>query len=31
MQINVSGHQVAVTPALRDYAVGKLERIVRHF
>ena len=31
MQINVSGHQVAVTPALRDYATGKLERIVRHF
>ncbi|MHB8447333.1 MAG: ribosome hibernation-promoting factor, HPF/YfiA family [Rudaea sp.] len=31
MQINVSGHQVAVTPALRDYAAGKLERIVRHF
>ena len=31
MQINVSGHQVAVTPALHDYAVGKLERIVRHF
>lgn len=31
MQITVSGHQVAVTPALRDYAVGKLERIVRHF
>ena len=31
MQINVSGHQVAVTPALREYATGKLERIVRHF
>ena len=31
MQINVSGHQVAVTPALRDYSAGKLERIVRHF
>lgn len=31
MQINVSGHQVAVTPALRDYATTKLERIVRHF
>ena len=27
MQINVSGHQVAVTPALRDYAAGKLERL----
>ena len=31
MQINVSGHQVAVTPALHDYATGKLERVVRHF
>ncbi|HMM56627.1 MAG: ribosome-associated translation inhibitor RaiA [Xanthomonadales bacterium PRO7] len=31
MQINVSGHQVVVTPALRDYATGKLERVVRHF
>jgi len=31
MQITVSGHQVAVTPALRGYAVGKFDRIVRHF
>jgi len=31
MQIIVNGHQVAVTPALRDYATGKLDRIVRHF
>jgi putative sigma-54 modulation protein len=31
MQITVSGHQVAVTPALHDYVVAKLERIVRHF
>ncbi len=31
MQINVSGHQVAVTPALHDYVIGKLDRIVRHF
>ena len=31
MQIQVSGHQVALTPALRDYATGKLGRIVRHF
>ena len=30
MQINVSGHQVVVTPALNDYVVGKLERVVRH-
>ena len=31
MQIIVNGHQVAVTPALKDYATGKLDRIVRHF
>jgi putative sigma-54 modulation protein len=31
MQIQVSGHQVAVTHALRDYVIGKLNRIVRHF
>ena len=31
MQIQVSGHQVAVTPALRDYVNGKFNRIVRHF
>jgi ribosome hibernation promoting factor len=31
MQMQVSGHQVAITPALRDYATGKFNRIVRHF
>jgi putative sigma-54 modulation protein len=31
MQIQVSGHQVEVTPALREYAVAKLERVTRHF
>lgn len=31
MQITVSGHQVVVTSALRDYVVAKLDRIVRHF
>lgn len=31
MQINVSGHQVNVTPALRDYVTSKFDRIVRHF
>lgn len=29
MQINVKGHQVEVTAALRDYATGKFERITR--
>ncbi len=31
MQINVKGHQVEVTPALRDYAQGKFERVTRVF
>ncbi|MEO8669792.1 MAG: ribosome-associated translation inhibitor RaiA [Tahibacter sp.] len=31
MQINVSGHQVDVTPALRSYVESKFERILRHF
>lgn len=31
MQINVKGHQVEVTAALRDYATAKFERITRHF
>lgn len=31
MQIKISGHQIEVTPALREYIESKLERIVRHF
>ena len=31
MQIHVSGHQVDVTPALREYVVNKFERLARHF
>jgi putative sigma-54 modulation protein len=31
MNLNVSGHHVEVTPALRGYLQGKLERITRHF
>jgi len=31
MQINVSGHHVEVTPALRTYVTSKLQRIERHF
>ena len=31
MQIVVKGHQVEVTQALHDYAVGKFERVTRHF
>jgi|SRR5690606_22731222 putative sigma-54 modulation protein len=31
MQIQVTGHHMDVTPALRDYAVSKMDRIVRVF
>lgn len=30
MQINVTGHHVDVTPPLRDYLTGKMERVIRH-
>ena len=31
MQINLSGHHVDVTPALKDYVTSKLQRLERHF
>ncbi len=31
MQINISGHHVDVTPALRDYVTSKLSKLQRHF
>jgi putative sigma-54 modulation protein len=31
MQLDVTGHHVEVTPALRDYVQTKLGRIERHF
>lgn len=31
MNLTVSGHHVAVTPAMRDYVSGKLSKITRHF
>ena len=30
MQLNVTGHHVVVTNALREYVVNKLEKIERH-
>jgi putative sigma-54 modulation protein len=30
MQLNVTGHHVDVTPAMKDYVARKLDRIVRH-
>ena len=31
MNLNVSGHHLAVTPAIRSYVQTKLERVARHF
>jgi putative sigma-54 modulation protein len=31
MRLEVSGHQIEITPALKDFVTGKLERIARHF
>jgi putative sigma-54 modulation protein len=31
MNLTISGHHLAVTPALRQYVTGKLDRITRHF
>tara|TARA_B110000444_G_C18758217_1_gene556208 strand:+ start:982 stop:1269 length:288 start_codon:yes stop_codon:yes gene_type:complete len=31
MQINLSGHHVKVTPALREYVFSKFNRLQRHF
>ncbi|KPK56036.1 MAG: hypothetical protein AMS22_02395 [Thiotrichales bacterium SG8_50] len=31
MQLNVTGHHIEVTPALRDYVTSKLERLARYF
>ncbi|MFY9326601.1 MAG: ribosome-associated translation inhibitor RaiA [Georgfuchsia sp.] len=31
MNINITGHHVEVTPAIRDYVTAKLDRVIRHF
>jgi len=31
MQITIKGHQINVTPALRQHAESKMERLNRHF
>ena len=31
MNLNVSGHHLEVTPAIRDYVRAKIERVTRHF
>jgi len=31
MNLNVSGHHLEITPAIRGYVQAKLERVMRHF
>ena len=31
MNLTISGHHLDVTPAIREYVINKLERVVRHF
>jgi putative sigma-54 modulation protein len=31
MNLNLTGHHLTITPAIRDYVVAKLDRVVRHF
>ena len=30
MQVNITGHHVEVTEALRDYVKSKMDRVIRH-
>ena len=31
MNLNLTGNHLEITPAIRDYVVGKLDRVMRHF
>lgn len=31
MNLNITGHHVEVTQAIRDYVTTKLDRVIRHF
>jgi len=31
MNLHLSGHHLVITPAIRDYVSGKLQRITHHF
>ncbi|NMG05210.1 ribosome hibernation-promoting factor, HPF/YfiA family, partial [Azoarcus taiwanensis] len=31
MNLNITGHHVEVTDAIRDYVTSKLDRVIRHF
>ena len=31
MNLNLSGHHLVITPAIRSYVTAKLDRVTRHF
>jgi putative sigma-54 modulation protein len=31
MQINITGHHIEITDALRNYVTGKMQKLTRHF
>ncbi|HCX32313.1 MAG TPA: ribosome-associated translation inhibitor RaiA [Rhodocyclaceae bacterium] len=31
MNLNITGHHLEITPAIREYVATKLERVIRHF
>jgi len=31
MNLHLTGHQLVITPAIRDYVSGKIQRITHHF
>ena len=31
MNLNLTGHHLEITPAIRDYVMAKLDRVTRHF
>jgi putative sigma-54 modulation protein len=31
MNLNLSGHRLVITPAIRSYVIAKLDRVTRHF
>lgn len=31
MNLNITGHHLEVTPAIREYVTSKLDKVIRHF
>ena len=31
MNLNITGHHLEVTPAIREYVANKIDRVIRHF